>query len=160
MKSLIVYHSRTGNTKKLADVIADALNADIEPIVSDATAKSWGRLVLQALFKVQAEISQTTKDPSLYDLVVVGTPVWSHTMSTPVRTYLAKNKSKFKNIAFFCTYGGTGSERALKSMESFCGKTAVGTLDVLVKDLESGEYVEKVKRFATKLQEIQGDNPR
>jgi len=38
-------------------------------------------------------------------------------------------------------------------MESFCGKTAVGMLDVLEKDVKSGEYVEKVKRFATELQE-------
>jgi len=156
MKSLVAYHSRTGNTKKLAEAIADFLNADIEPIVSDTMGKSWGRLVLEALFKVHEEIDQTTKDPSSYDVVVVGTPVWSHTMSTPVRTYLAKNKSKFKNIAFFCTYGGSGSERALKSMESFCGKTAVGTLDILEKDLKSGEYVEKAKRFATKIQELQG----
>ena len=40
-------------------------------------------------------------------------------------------------------------------MESFCGKTAVGTLDIVEKDVKSGEYVEKVKRFATQLQELQ-----
>jgi len=154
MKSLVAYYSRTGNTKTLAEAIADTLNADIEPIVSDTTGKGMGRLVLQALFNVQAGIDQTTKDPSSYDVVIVGTPVWSYTMSTPVRTYLAKNKGKFKSVAFFCTYGGTGGERALKSMESFCGKTAVGMLDIVEKELRSGEYVEKVKRFATKLQEL------
>jgi len=154
MKSLVAYYSRTGNTKTLAEAIADTLNADIEPIIADTTGKGMGRLVLQALFNVQAEIGQTTKDPSSYDVVVVGTPVWSYTMSTPVRTYLAKNKSTFKSVAFFCTYGGTGGERALKSMESFCGKTSVGMLDIVEKELKSGEYVEKVKRFATKLEEL------
>jgi hypothetical protein len=38
-------------------------------------------------------------------------------------------------------------------MESLCGKTAVGTLAVVEKDVKSGEYLEKVKRFATELQE-------
>jgi flavodoxin len=153
MKSLVAYYSRTGNTKTVAEAVANSLNADVEPISSDTEGKGMGRLVMQALFKVQARIGQTTKDPSLYDVVVVGTPVWAHTLSSPVRTYLAKNKSKFKSVAFFCTYGGSGSERALKNMESFCGKTAVGTLAVVEKDVKSGEYVEKVKRFATELQE-------
>jgi len=153
MKSLVAYYSRTGNTKTVAEAVANSLNADVEPISSDTERKGMGRLVMQALFKVQARIGQTTKDPSLYDVVVVGTPVWAHTLSSPVRTYLAKNKSKFKSVAFFCTYGGSGSERALKNMESFCGKTAVGTLAVVEKDVKSGEYMEKVKRFATELQE-------
>jgi len=153
MKSLVAYYSRTGNTKTVAEAVADSLNADVEPISSDTAGKGMGRLVMQALFKVQARIGQTTKDPSLYDVVVVGTPVWAHTLSSPVRTYLAKNKSKFKSVAFFCTYAGRGSEKVLKSMESFCGKTAVGMLDILEKDVKSGEYVEKVKRFATEIQE-------
>ena len=114
MKSLVAYYSRTGNTKTVAEAVADSLNADVEPISSDTEGKGTGRLVMQALFKVQARIGQTTKDPSLYDVVVVGTPVWAHTISSPVRTYLAKNKSKFKSVAFFCTYGGSGSERALR----------------------------------------------
>lgn len=153
MKSLVAYYSQTGNTKRVAEAVADSLNADVEPISSDTEGKGMGRLIMQALFKVQAKIGQTTKDPSLYDVVVVGTPVWARTMSSPVRTYLAKNKSKFKSVAFFCTYGGSGSERALKNMESFCGKTAVGTLAIIEKDVKSGEYVEKIKRFATQLQE-------
>lgn len=155
MKSLVAYYSRTGNTKTVAEAVADSLNADIEPISADTEGKGMGRLVMQALFKVQARIGQTTKDPSLYDVVVVGTPVWAHTLSSPVRTYLAKNKSNFKSVAFFCTYGGSGSERALKNMESFCGKTAVGTLAIVEKDVKSGEYVEKAKHFATQLQEFQ-----
>jgi len=154
MKSLVAYYSRTGSTKTVAEAIANALNADVEPITADTEGKSMGRLAMQAMFNARAKIGQTSKDASLYDIVVVGTPVWASKMSTPVRTYLADNKSKFKSVAFFCTYGGRGSEKTLKGMESFCGKTAVGRLDILEKDVKSGEYVEKVKRFATELQEL------
>ena len=153
MKSLVAYYSRTGSTKTVAEAIAAALNADVEPITADTEGKGMGRLAMQAMFNVHAKIGQTSKDASSYDIVVVGTPVWASKMSPPVRTYLANNKSKFKSVAFFCTYGGRGSEKTLKSMESFCGKTAVGMLDILEKDVKSGEYVEKVKRFATELQE-------
>jgi len=153
MKSLVAYYSRTGTTKTVAEAIIDALSADVEPIIADTEGKGMGRLAMQAVFNVHAKIGQTTKDASSYDVVIVGTPVWASKMSPPVRTYLAKNKSKFKSVAFFCTYGGRGSEKVLKSMESFCGKTALGMLDILEQDVKSGEYVEKVKRFATELQE-------
>ena len=153
MKSLVAYYSRTGTTKTVAEAIIDALSADVEPIIADTEGKGMGRLAMQAVFNVHAKIGQTTKDASSYDVVIVGTPVWASKMSPPVRTYLAKNKSKFKSVAFFCTYGGRGSEKVLKSMESFCGKTALGMLDILEQDVKSGEYVEKVKRFATDLQE-------
>jgi len=153
MKSLVAYYSRTGTTKTVAEAIVDALSADVEPIIADTEGKGMGRLAMQAVFNVHAKIGQTTKDASSYDVVIVGTPVWASKMSPPVRTYLAKNKSKFKSVAFFCTYGGRGSEKVLKSMESFCGKTALGMLDILEQDVKSGEYVEKVKRFATDLQE-------
>ena len=153
MKSLVAYYSRTGTTKTVAEAIVDALSADVEPIIADTEGKGMGRLAMQAVFNVHAKIGQTTKDASSYDVVIVGTPVWASKMSPPVRTYLAKNKSKFKSVSFFCTYGGRGSEKVLKSMESFCGKTALGMLDILEQDVKSGEYVEKVKRFATELQE-------
>jgi len=153
MKSLVAYYSRTGNTKKVAEAIAGDLNADIEPIIADTDGKGMGRLAMQAMFGVHAKIGQTTKDASSYDIVIVGTPVWASKMSPPVRTYLTKYKNKFKSVAFFCTYGGRGSQKVLRSMESFCGKTAVGTLDILEKDVKSGEYLEKVKRFAAEIQE-------
>jgi len=154
MKSLVAYYSRTGTTRTVAEALADALKADIEAITSVTTeGKGTGRLVLHTLLKTRAEISPTTKDPSSYDLVVIGTPVWAGSMSTPIRTYLEKSKGAFKNVALFCTYGGSRSEKALRSMESLCGKTAVATLDVLERDVKSGEYAERVKRFATTLLE-------
>lgn len=155
MNSLVAYYSRTGTTRTVAEALADTLNADIEAITSTTTeGKGTGRLVLHTLLKTHAEISPTTKDPSSYDLVVIGTPVWAGNMSTPIRTYLEKNKDAFRNVAFFCTYRGTRSEKALKSMESLCGKTAVGTLDILERDVKSGEYAERMKRFATTLLEV------
>jgi hypothetical protein len=37
-------------------------------------------------------------------MVAIGTPVWNHTMSTAIRTYLTKYKDIFRKVAFFCTH--------------------------------------------------------
>jgi Flavodoxins len=155
MKSLVVFYSRTGNTKIVAEALAGALGADIESIVSDTRGKGMGRLVLQTLFKTRTRIDAPKNDASLYDLVVIGTPVWARNVSGPVRTYLAQNKSKFKTVAFFCTYGGSGSEKALKTMEKLCGRPVAGKLDVRESDVKSTAYAADVKHFAAKILESQ-----
>lgn len=45
-------------------------------------------------------------DPSNYDLLIIGTPIWSSNLSAPVRTYITQNRGKFHNLAFFITAGG------------------------------------------------------
>jgi flavodoxin len=156
MKTLVAYYSRTGNTKRVAEALAETLNADIEAIVSDTKDKGMGRLAMQAFLRTHAKIEPTTKDAASYDLVVVGSPVWAGKMSSPIRTYLARNKKKFTNVAFFCTHGrpdSEGSAKMLESMAALSGKKAAGMLDVAANDAESGAYAEKVTRFATALLE-------
>ena len=157
MKALVAYYSQTGNTKKVAEALAENLNADVEAIVSDTKGKGMGRLAMQAFLRVHAKIAPTTNDASSFDLVVVGSPVWAGKMSSPIRTYLAQNKAKFSSVAFFCTHGNPGSEgsaKMLESMETLSGKKAAGTLDVAANDVESGAYAERVKRFAATLLEL------
>ena len=113
MKCLVVFYSLTGTTKKIAEVITDLLECDIEEII-DTTVRTGlkGHLVASkdALTKNNTVIKEISKDSSVYDVVIIGTPVWAFTMAPAVRTYIIENKGKFKKIAFFCTQGGMGSK--------------------------------------------------
>jgi len=86
-KALVVYYSRTGTTRRLAEVLAKALQADIEPVID--TKKRSGTLgylrsVVEALQKRGAPIEPMRTDPRSYDLVVIGTPVWAWSVSLAV----------------------------------------------------------------------------
>ncbi len=116
-KILVVYYSRTGNTKKVALNLAKKINADCEEIID---LKERNRIIIgwlvsgkDATMKKMTEI-EFKKDPSKYDLVIIGTPVWSWTVTPAIRTYLSENK--FKKVAFFCTNGGQFG----KTFESLC----------------------------------------
>lgn len=71
---------------------------------------------MDAAFKRLTVIKKTEKDPALYDVVAIGTPVWANKMSTPARTYLFQNKDRFGRVAFFLTRGGTENEKVLMGM--------------------------------------------
>ncbi len=58
----------------------------------------------EALKESEPPIHSPSKDPSEYDLVILGTPVWAGKMSSPLRSYIKTTAGKFKTVAFFCTY--------------------------------------------------------
>ena len=151
MKTLVVYYSRTGRTKKAAEELAKALQCDLEEIVDTANRAGplgWVTSVRESRGKKPAKIEPAKKDPSEFDIVVIGTPIWASSMSSPVRAYLIGNKDKLKNVAFFCTHGRSGAEKAFTEMESVCGKKPKATLDITMDDISRGSDAEKIKKFA------------
>jgi flavodoxin len=128
-KILVVYYSRTGTTKEVAQEIASKLNADIEEII-DKKDRS-GVLGFFAASKDAknenlTELAEMKKNPKEYNLIIIGTPVWDETVSTPVRTYLIKYKDSLpEKVAFFTTSRATEAEIVVKKMEKIIGKSAV-----------------------------------
>ncbi len=147
---LIVYFSRTGYTRRIAEEIAAACGADIEPI-QDVRARSgiWGylRSGREAWRKRLIDIQPPTKRPSDYDLVVLGTPVWAGNICSPVRAYVAAHQENFMQVAFFCTQGGSGADKVLHDMAELCGRRPVASVALNDEEIKKGRYAEKLKQF-------------
>src|SRR3974390_2834355 len=110
---LVIYYSRTGTTREVARSLTAALQCDSEEIVEDGSRRGmlgYLRSLLGALRQSPARIAAAGKDPSSYDLIVIGTPVWAWSVSSPVRAYLIGNRARLPAVAFFCTLGGAGGD--------------------------------------------------
>jgi len=94
-----------------------------------------------------ANIKELEKDPSDYDLLVIGTPVWAGKMSTPVRAYINEIEDKVNNVALFCTMNSKGDESTLKGMEELIGKMAMAKSSFTSGDIKNGSYLEGVGKF-------------
>ena len=104
MKSLVVYYSRTGNAKFVAETVAAELGSDIEEVIDLKKREGklgWMSAGRDASSGEQTEIAPPTRNPKDYDLVVVGTPVWAWSPSAAIKTYLAKNDLSGKKVALF-----------------------------------------------------------
>jgi menaquinone-dependent protoporphyrinogen IX oxidase len=129
LKILVVFYSRTGTTRNIAREIAIKLGSDIEEII-DKKDRSGLFKFLESSEDTRsgkiAEIAEMKKNPKDYDLVIIGTPVWDETLSTPVRAYLLKHKDKLpENIAFFATSRVTEAKIVVKKAEMIIGKSFV-----------------------------------
>jgi flavodoxin len=154
-KTLVVYHSRTGTTRRLAEALAKFLHADIEEIVESRDRSGflgYLRSISEVLQKRGAPIEPAKNDPRPYSLVVVGTPVWAWSVSSPVRSYLAANKERLGAVAFFCTMGGQGGERAFEEMKAIAGKAPRASCAVTARDVKSGSSEAQIAEFAEQLE--------
>lgn len=151
-KILVVYYSSSGITEKVGGLLAVALEADQEKLIDKKERKGvWNYLVAakDAMMKYETEIETPKYDPADYDLVIIGTPVWAWTMTPAVRTYITKNKDKFKNVVFFTTSGGTTYDKIVPEMETLSGKKAVISDGFFEKEVkaDSKEMINRLNKF-------------
>jgi len=153
MKQLVIYYSRTGTTRKIAEAMVKVLKCDIEEIrdlKNRAGILGWLSSGMDATLKRLTKIEKPGKLPELFDVTVIGTPVWNNTVSTPVRTYILEHRDRFKQVAFFCIQYSSKSN-ALKDMEALCSKKPVATLMLRKKQVETGEYIDVVRQFCAQI---------
>jgi flavodoxin len=156
-KILVVYYSRTGNTKKVAEDIAKSLNADIEQLIDKKDRSGAGGYLIggkDAMNENLTELEPVARDSSKYDVTVIGTPVWCWDMTPAIRTYILAQKNSFKEIAFFTTAGGTKPDKIVKKMEALSGKNAKTSAGFLESDLEEknkSHYTETISAFVEQI---------
>lgn len=125
-KSLVVYFSATGNTKSLAEKIAQESGSDIFEIVPQEPYTSADLNYNNSDCRANKEQNDANARPAIsnkienienYDTVFIGYPIWWGTMPKIINTFLDTYDLSGKTIMPFCTSGGSGissSESAIK----------------------------------------------
>jgi len=123
---LVTYQSQTGNTKKVAQAIYEAIPEpkEIKPI----------------------QEAQSLKE---YDLIFMGFPVHGSGPNPKARTYL-ENNTKGKQIALFITHAAPEDAPEMpESIQKFCdAATEANIIDVFHCQGQLSSIVKTVMRFA------------
>ena len=135
-KTLVVYFSRTGTTKKAAEQIQKLTGADI---VRLKTRKEYPSDYDEMLDIAQEEQDSDAR-PELatqitgfkkYDTILLGYPIWWGEQPMAINTFLESYDFSGKKIIPFCTSGGSGISASVRSMKKICKTASFGTgLDV------------------------------
>ena len=129
-KMLVVYYSRTGNTKEIAEQIAARTGADIFEI---KTVNAYPDDYRQTTDQAKKEIAEGYR-PALkrmpenleqYKAVFVGSPCWWGTVASPVATFLSEAELSGKTVIPFMTHGGSGLGRSVSDIKSMLPNSTV-----------------------------------
>jgi flavodoxin len=162
-KMLVVYYSwANGNTKRIAEKLADACGADLARIETVEPYKgSYNDVVSQGQKEVQSgfmpEIRPIDRDLDDYDVIAVGTPTWWFTMAPAVRTFLHGKDWQGRTVVPFMTNGGWPGH-VIKDMEKECSGADFPASMQVKFDSNGGDKMETpeddVDAFITKVKEL------
>jgi len=157
MKILVAYYSFEGNTKFIAEAIAEELRADILEIKPIKEIKTKGFLKYpiggaQVVFGVKPKLKPFDKKPEDYDILFLGTPAWSLSYTPAMRSFLSQVKLTDKKVGLFCCRM-TQKGKTFKNMKKkLAGNEIIGEIDFsqpLKKAKE--ENANTVKKWAKEL---------
>lgn len=131
MRSVIIYYSYSGNTKKVAATLCEYLRqkgeVDIVELKAIDESNSFLGQCRRAFTRQRAKIDAVNFDLSGYGLICLGSPVWAFAPAPAMNTFLDQAQQiQDKEIILFTTYGsGTGNRRCLNYMQQIlAGKGA------------------------------------
>lgn len=154
MRGLIVYFSRTGRTRKVAEAIQALTSFDIEEIrevKGRGGPIGWLKSGMESTRKMLPQIEALQSDPASYDLVVIGTPIWAANMSSPVRAYVTKHGPDIKTAALFCTGDGDKPEKAFAPITELLGKEPIATMGLIGEEREGETATQRIEAFVVDL---------
>ena len=106
---LVVYYSRTGKTRIVAEKLVALLEADSDEITESKDRSGSLGFVIAAkdtLFKKATELTHIP-DPAEHKIILIGMPVWAARPPPPIRTYIEKTRLTGKTVCAFCTSDST-----------------------------------------------------
>jgi hypothetical protein len=154
-KTLVSYFSNGSSTKRVATDLAILYGADLEAIqeIKPRNTKFIDFMTagFQGTFKIASRIDKPVSDPSAFDRVIVLTPVWSWSLSPPVRAWLKLMKGKLPPATAFVTVSGdTEPDKIVADMKKVSGTVPVVFMGFRDKDFAP----ENRESYAAKLTTI------
>ena len=116
MKSLILYYSRTGKTRFLAEKVRDELGSDlveIRDLKKRGGPFGFLRGLRDAHLGLKTEVAPSGFDLNKYELIILGTPVWAYSPTPALNTFLETCNLMNKKVILFVTSRGVGYRRAI-----------------------------------------------
>jgi hypothetical protein len=86
--------------------IHESVGGDVELITESVNRKGivgWLKTGSGNSKREVGQIGETLYDPIDYDLVILASPIWAGTVSSPMRGYITKNREKLGKTAVFLT---------------------------------------------------------
>ena len=131
-KKLVAYFSASGVTAKVAEMLAEAIGADIfeiEPKVPYTEADlNWMEKNARSTIEMndpnaRPAISGSVENMEQYDIIFVGYPIWWGEAPRIVSTFMESYDFSGKTIVPFCTSGGSGIGSSASNLERLTSGT-------------------------------------
>lgn len=123
-KILIVYLSRTENTKAVAELIRDIVGGDLVALELETPyPEDYNATVQQVVDENTSGFLPPLKtqiNTSEYHTIFLGFPTWGMQLPPPIKSFLSRNNMEGKTVIPFNTHAGYGVGRGFQQVKDLC----------------------------------------
>ena len=127
--TIVIVHSRTGNTAQMALAISNSLKTDyIRLRVPEDVAENY------LSFPRRATVLTIIPDEvnlSKYKLLFLGSPIWGWHPTAVIYSFIKKNNLEGKNVVLFYSYRGGISDDAIPEWKKLVSSRGGSVIDVI-----------------------------
>ncbi|MGD0277546.1 MAG: flavodoxin [Syntrophales bacterium] len=127
--SLVVVHSRSGNTAKMGHIISEKLNSDY--IRLDVPAGSGDSMFAAPNRNDTVYVKPSKVDLTKYQLVFLGSPIWFWHPTAFIYTFVKHNDFNAKKVVLFYTNHGGLAEKAMDEWKGLVQQHGGTVIDVI-----------------------------
>lgn len=128
-KTLIVYLSRTNNTKAIAEIIHQELGGDLVALeLENPYPADYDSIVQQVQLENERNFLpplKTKVDLTKYDTIFLGFPTWGMRLPPPMKSFLARNDLSEKTVIPFNTNAGYGVGSGFEKVTELCPNSII-----------------------------------
>lgn len=129
-KILIVYLSRTGNTKAVAEMIQEKVGGKLIPLeLQHPYPENYQEIVQQVQRENESgylpPIKTAIDRMDSYDVVFVGFPTWGMRLPPPIKSFLTLYDLSEKMVIPFNTNAGYGLGSSLETLGELCPNSEI-----------------------------------
>lgn len=151
MNGIILYYSKTGNNRKLGEILKEKLNFSVEEIIDKKRREGVLGFIVSGYDSLTKRLTQIEKIKSnieSFDHIIIGTPIWAGNITPAIRTFLVENKNKIKSYSIFSVSElGKKNSKILNDIEKIVGFKPKSYVFIKNVELKKNLVEEKINRF-------------
>jgi len=124
MNTLAVFYSKTGNTRKVAEIVIKELGCKHAELSYDENTKTIGGAA----------------NPSEYERVILLCPIWAFAPAEPMKLYLKEFGASIQSYSLVVTCGMFGLRSCVRNCVKAIGKKPMSAMKIRDKKLKADDF--------------------
>ncbi len=151
MKTIIVYYSYTGTTKKYVEYMKSKIDCDLLEIkpVEDMKAEGFKSYIIggyKSFIKETPKLQDYNFNQDDYDFIIIASPLWAAKYAPSIRSFLKNENIHDKRVSYFMTHRGGLRHAHTHFGEALHHNKIIHGLDINAKDSEKDNF-EKIDEW-------------
>ncbi len=130
-RTALIYYSLDGNTHFIAQKMSKQLGCPVIRLKLQKEFSTTNKFLKffwagqSSVFRTKPPLANKAIDLKAYDTLVIASPVWAGSVSSPVRSFLNSYAIEGKDVYLVANSGGGQQEKCLSAMRKLLPKSTV-----------------------------------